>query len=306
MNVYHALFLLAVVPSLAFSTTYPLPKNGDDVIGKTYIVRASSNDTLGSLGLRHGMSLHEMIEANPRVDSDKNLTDKQEIIIPAQFILPKYHDGIVINIASLRLFYFPPPGKYVMTFPVGLGREQFRTPILSSVIVYKQRSPTLWLTKQTIDDTLRDYHIKLPPTIPPGPENPLGHFALHMAVKGYLIHGNNDPSSVGKFISGGCIRMKNSDVETIYWLVAPLATVHIVHQPYMAGWSNGNLYLKAQRPKDNNGIESEQNEISYKNAIARVVKNRSVKVDWVAAGQTAKQQTGIPQVIGHSAISHPE
>jgi L,D-transpeptidase ErfK/SrfK len=292
-------FLLIVIPSFAFSATYPLPKNGDDVIGKVYTVRASSNDTLGSLGLRHGMSLHEMIQANPGIDENEYLTDKQEIIIPAQFILPPYRNGIVVNISSLRLFYFPPPGKYVMTFPVGLGREEKRTPVLKSVIIYKQRSPTLWLTQETRDNALRDYKILLPLTVPSGPENPLGYFALHMATPGYLIHGNNAPSTIGTYVSSGCVRMKNSDIETLYQLVAPLTPVYFIHHPYMAGWSNGNLYLKAQMPMELSDGPSELNEVSYKHVIAKATKNRKTNIDWVTAARTAKQQTGIPQIIGH-------
>jgi lipoprotein-anchoring transpeptidase ErfK/SrfK len=59
--------------------------------------------------------------------------------------------------------------------------------------------------------------------MPGGPENPLGARALYLYANGvdtlYRIHGTNDPSSIGKALSSGCIRMLNQDIADLYWRV---------------------------------------------------------------------------------------
>jgi L,D-transpeptidase ErfK/SrfK len=296
------LFLLLIIPSLAFPATYPLPKNGNDIIGEIYTVNAEPGYNLGSLGLRYGMSLHEMMEANPGIGMNANLGRSRKVVVPAQFILPKYRKGIVVNMAELRMFYFPAGGKYVMTFPVAMGRDQWRTPTVSTSVTYKEKDPVWNVPKSIRAWTLEAGNKLLPESVPPGPKNPLGHYALHLAADGYLIHGNNSPTSIGKFVSSGCIRMKNEDIKTLFSLVTVGTPVHIVHQPYMVGWFNNQLYIKAQKPVALDEEASEMNETSLEGAVTLGEKNKTAEVDWSAAERAAKQQNGIPQPIGQSAM----
>lgn len=296
------LFLITLVPSLAFSATYPLPKNGNDIIGEIYTVRSVSGDTLSSVGLRYGMSLHEMMEANPGIRMDGTIGANRKIVIPAQFILPKQRKGIVVNMASLRMFYFTSDGKYVMTFPVAMGRDQWRTPTVTTSVVSKEKDPVWHVPKSIRAWTLENGGKLLPETVPPGPKNPLGQYALHLGADGYLIHGNNSPTSIGKFVSSGCIRMNNADIKTLFSLVSVGTPVYIVHQPYMVGWFNGELYLKSQKPVELAEGSSDLNETSLESAVASRVKNKTANVDWSAAERAAKQQNGIPQLIGRDAM----
>jgi lipoprotein-anchoring transpeptidase ErfK/SrfK len=68
-------------------------------------------------------------------------------------------------------------------------------------------------------------------TVEPGPQNPVGTRWMALSVKGYGIHGTNEPKSIGKAASHGCIRMAKADLEELYALVAVGDTVELVGTP---------------------------------------------------------------------------
>lgn len=286
--------------ALSFATTYRLPEPGNDIVGRIYLTRAVSGDTLSSVGLRNGMSLHEMMEANPRIQMNTKLRVGQKIVVPAQFILPKYREGIVVNMAELRLYYFPAGSQYVMTFPVAMGRDQWRTPTVTTKVISKERDP-VWNVPESIRAyTLENKGELLPERVMPGPDNPLGHFALHLGENGYLIHGNNDPSSIGKFVSSGCIRMRNQDVETLFTIVPIGTPVHIVHYPYKLGWFNGDLYLEAQVPVELPDDVSDLNATSVGSMIEEELRTHHAVIDWPALKRATQEHLGIPELVGSS------
>jgi L,D-transpeptidase ErfK/SrfK len=295
-----ALLTIGLVPSLAFSTTYPMPRSGNDVVGENYTVRTQPGDTLASLGLRYGMSLHKILEANPTIrDADRLLGAGRKILIPAQIILPPFRKGIVVNLAELRLYYFTPDGKYVMTFPVAMGRDEWRTPTTFTKVVYKETDP-VW----HVPESIREYTIEntgevLPDEVQPGPENPLGHYALHLGAPGYLIHGNNNAKSIGRFVSSGCIRMKNADIETLFNLVKLGTQVYIIHYPNKVGWHDGVLYQESQIPVSLSEEPSYLNQTSLENVIDQGLHNKAAVIDWKTAEEVEGQHLGIPEPIGH-------
>jgi hypothetical protein len=63
--------------------------------------------------------------------------------------------------------------------------------------------------------------------IPPGPDNPVGTRWVGLNQKGYGIHGTNEPGSIGKARSHGCIRMRNHDIEQFFTMVSVGDTVEI-------------------------------------------------------------------------------
>lgn len=292
--------MMALLPYFALAATYPMPKAGNDIIGEIYTVKAQPGDTLDKLGLRYGMSAHEMMEANPGLNFNSKLRGGQKLVVPAQFILPPFRKGIVINMAELRLYYFTSDGKYVMTFPVAMGRDQWRSPVTSTTVVWKETEP-VW----HVPESIRNYKFEttgevLPDEIPPGPDNPLGHYALHLGKAGYLIHGNNSPSSIGKFVSSGCVRMRNADIETLFNVVAVGTPVRITHYPNKVGWFNGQLYLESQVPVAIQDDASDLNITSVEDAINMGLKNRTAVIDWKAAEKIAKKHSGIPELIGQT------
>ena len=180
------------------ATTYPMPPKGSDIVGQIMTVEAQSGDTLLKIANDYNIGWHEIMEANPDVNP-QDLHSGQRIVIPTAYILPPFRDGIVINLAELRLYYFTRDKKYVLTYPVGLGRKEWRTPIVDSSIISKKKDPT-WIAPDSIRDFVFEQTGKeLPESIGPGPDNPLGNYAIYMAKAGYLIHGTNQPWSVGSW-----------------------------------------------------------------------------------------------------------
>jgi len=288
-------FFLFLSILITFSTAkgamYQMPSSGNDVIGHNEIVHIKAKDTIDKLAQEYEVSYHELLEANPEINPKKLRVDTV-VLIPLQFILPKYRQGIVINIPELRLYYFTPDGKYIFTTPVGLGRSSWRTPTMTTLVIKKEMHPTWHAPKSIIEYAAKNGH-QIPEEIPPGnPDNPLGKYALYLGGEGYLIHGNNDQNSVGKYYSSGCIRLYNNAIETLYPMVAVGTIVHIIHSVNKAGWLDGKLYLESHRPVSGNGSNQD-----VQTQIQEIIKQHSANIDWHQVNLVSKQQLGIPEFV---------
>ena len=231
------------------------------VIGAPQIVFTNEEDTLSTIAREYGLGYDEIVAANPGVDPWLP-GDGTPILLPTQYVLPSApHEGIVLNIASKRLFYYPPVGedglRRVMTFPIGIGRVGWETPLGDASVVSKARDPHWW-----VPASVRKEHEELgdplPAVVPPGPDNPLGRYVLKLDMPGYLIHGTNMPWGVGMRVSHGCVRLYPENIETLYPLIAIGAPVTIVNQPYLAGWYHGELYFEGHTPLEDDEVAPQQ------------------------------------------------
>ena len=312
-------FLLACFVGVVFAESFPLPPQGDDLIGRIRHTRAHQEDTLIDIARRFSVGQDEMVMANQNVDRwlPKEGTD---VIIPQEYILPEApRAGIVVNIPEMRLYYFPvkvvapitPPKKpnpkplqvgngkktviaakgvstkiatkgkatngqptakkaaspvptplpvqmetvistaEVITYPVSMGRMDWRTPIGKTTVIRKQKDPS-WTPPASIK---REHAAKgdpLPDVVPPGPNNPLGKYAMSLGVSGYLIHGTDAPKSdgIGMRVTHGCMRMYNEDIEKLFPLIPVGTPVYLVNQPVKFGWRQGVLYVEVSQPLD--------------------------------------------------------
>ena len=290
------LVLVSVVkPALAVS--YPLPAVGSTVVGENYIVRAQLNDTLGSIGIKHGVGYYEMLEANPHL-KDNFLFIDERVTVPSRFILPAVApQGIVINLDELRLYYYPPGKNEVVTFPVGIGREGWSTPVGKMSIIQKKTDPT-WYVPESIRAWRAEQGVILPKTVPPGPANPLGRHMMRLSQPSYLLHGTNDPSGVGRRASSGCIRMYPTDIESLYNLVDVKTPVTIISQPYKAGWQGDKLYVESHLPlQENKALYADQLS-ALKQVIATATKDKMAYINWQVAEAVVKEEIGVPMLIG--------
>jgi len=116
---------------------------------------------------------------------------------------------VIIDTGNTALYYVLGPGRAIR-YGVGVGREGFT-----------------WSGVQTISRKAEwpDWHppaqmIARQPYLPRfmagGPGNPLGARAMYLGSSEYRIHGTNDPSTIGKFVSSGCIRLTNEDVSDLF------------------------------------------------------------------------------------------
>lgn len=213
-----------------FALTYKLPIFGN-VIGEYKTVDSGSANSLTELAEQYDIGAYEMAVANPHLVK-KKLKHNTSVIIPAQFRLPSgEREGLVLNLADMRVFYYHPDGKTVSTYPMGVGRSGWSTPRGKTQIVSKERHPA-WHPPASIR---RESALKgktLPLVVPPGPHNPLGQYALHLGFTGILMHGTIQPASIGLRSSHGCLRLYSEDIKELFYTV-PLGTVvRIVYEEH--------------------------------------------------------------------------
>ena len=287
---------------IAFSSVgeYTVPPPGNDIVGQIYTITIKKGDNLTDIRQKHDISYEELLEANPSINFYK-LKAGQVVTIPKQFILPKFRRGIVVNIPELRLYYFTSDGKNVYTFPVGLGRPNWRTPLISTTVVRKDANPVWHVPASIREYVLNKTGEELPDVVMPGPKNPLGKYALHLQIDGYLIHGTNAPTSVGTFISSGCMRLLRELIELLYQEVEPGTPVHVIHCPTKAGWRNDKLYIESHKPIDTYEAKpASPLNIDTETAIYDAIHLRPAEIDWHAVSRNVKQHLGIPEIAGYS------
>ncbi|MDQ2694262.1 MAG: L,D-transpeptidase family protein [Pseudomonadota bacterium] len=270
---------------------------GDDVIGQVQVVIARHEDTLPDLARRFNLGYEEIVAANPGVDPWLPGAGTR-IVLPTQFVLPDApREGIVLNLATLRLFYFLPAGadqpQTVITHPVGIGRVGWATPTGTTRIVSKAANPT-WHVPESIRREHAERGDPLPATVPPGPDNPLGSHALRLALPGYLLHGTNKPYGVGMRVSHGCIRLYPEDVAALYQQVPVDTPVHIVNQPMLAGWRGGMLYLEAHPPLEDDRSDWQDRLSGLLIGEATRAAADGQAIDWERAARLAGEPHGLP------------
>lgn len=286
-----AVFLSATSASAAVYRLH----HGDDVVGKSFVITAQKGDSITKYMMKYELSYHELTEANPHIRFTR-LKEGNKIIIPTQFILPPYRDGIVVNIPELRLYYFPQEGGYVFTTPVALGREGWRTPSMETFVARKQKDPTWFVPDSIKEESLRKGQ-KSPDFIPPGPDNPLGAYALYLNRNGYLLHGTSNPSSVGKFASHGCMRLNAQAIDFLYHNVPVKTKVRIINHATKAGYLDDDFYVEIHRPLYYANPNKKLHKNDIKDAVNRKA-DENTYVDWDKVHQLNRQKTGIPVPVG--------
>lgn len=233
------------------ATEFELTSDKQDVVGVVQLIRARDDDTFSDIARTYGLGYDDLIQANPGIDPWLPGAGTP-IVLPTQFVLPSApREGVVLNIAAKRLFYFPesPAGepRRVITHPIGIGREGWATPTGRSKVIAKAKNPT-WYVPLSVRQEHREMGDPIPAVVPPGEDNPLGHRVLKLDLEGYLIHGTNQPYGVGMRVSHGCVRLYPENIETLYDSVALSTPVTIVNEPLVGGWLDGNFYLEAHPP----------------------------------------------------------
>ncbi len=220
----------------------------DDVVGVLQVTTVGENDTLSDIARRFDVGYQEMVRANPKVDPWLPGAGR-EVVVPTQFVLPSAErKGIVVNIAQLRIFYFPQMKKgekqVVYTYPIGIGKVGWSTPEGKTKVIAKEADP-VWRPTASIRKEHAENGDPIPALVPAGPDNPLGKYKFTLGWPTYLIHGTNKPYGVGLRSSHGCIRLYPEDVEQLYKMMNTGTVVTVVNQPFVFGWHQDQLYLQA-------------------------------------------------------------
>ena len=232
----------------AFTAYVPLDKEAPGVIGKLGRYRVSAGQNLLDIARQGGLGFRELRDANPRIDEWEPKAGSV-LTIPTRWILPSpnRYQGLVINIPEFRLYLFPVDTKQgerepIMTWPVGIGAEYAQSPVGSFNVKSKDENPT-WVVPDSIYSKMeKPQHV-----VPPGPDNPLGAYRIRLDVDVYAIHGTNDPWTVGRLTTHGCIRLYPEDIEYLYKIVDRGTPGEFVYQPIKVGERKGHIFVEVHQ-----------------------------------------------------------
>jgi L,D-transpeptidase ErfK/SrfK len=278
----------------------PLPPPGEDVVGQVQVIKAKYEDTFADIGQANDIGYLEMVAANPGVDPWLP-GGGTEVLLPTRYILPPGpREGIVINLAEYRMYYFPKDQNVVHTFPLGIGREGWGSPIAETRITGKVKDPAWYPPKSIREEHAADGD-PLPTVVPAGPDNPLGPFKFTLGLSGYLIHGSNKKFGIGMRVSHGCFRMLNHNVLQLASMVPVGTTVRIINEPYKFGISAGKVYLEAHAPLEDD--ESAKSSVVDKHAalVDELLKRNDLlgqrRLDWEVVREVVAAEDGLPVEI---------
>jgi L,D-transpeptidase ErfK/SrfK len=278
------------------------PDAADEVLGEIGTQVARFEDTLLDIALANDVGFLEIAAANQGVDVWLPGAGTR-VVLPQARILPNGpREGLLLNLSEQRIFLFR-NGRLIESYPVGVFRDGFSTPLGSTKIVRKMVDPT-WYPPESArrDDP------ELPAVVPPGPDNPLGTRAMYLGWPRYLIHGTHKPYGVGRRVSRGCIRMYPADAEALYDQVPVGTPVHVVNQPVKVGWWRGELFLQAH-PTVEQGVALEETgriepvEVpDTRDKIASKAGNAIDRVDWQAVERALRERRGLPVQITNTGV----
>lgn len=263
------------------------------IYGTTRWIKVNDGDTLLDIARDFDLGYNQITSANPKIDPW--IPPKGALVlIPWAFVLPqdRISNGIVVNLAEMRLYYFFSNGghDYFLTAPVGVGTEGFLTELGIYTIKSKTPNPT-WV----VPPSIRATEPELPPEVPPGPDNPLGDYIFRLSRLEYGIHGTNKPLGVGRRVSHGCIRMYPEDVATLYPIVPQGTIVRITYEPIKVGWGNGVCWVQVFDDFDNKIDDP------LKEAMRRLSQCETamgpLEIDFHTLDTALKEKSGVPMAV---------
>jgi L,D-transpeptidase ErfK/SrfK len=298
-----ALMLAALFSAVVNAENFTLPPPDVDLIGEVRVTHAAHDDTLVDIARRYSLGYDQIIKANPGVDRWVP-GEGTPIVLPSRYILPDApRNGIVLNLSEMRLYYYPKPQAgqtpIVITYPVSIGRMDWKTPLGKTSVASKQVNPA-WYPPASIKAEHAAEGEILPDVIPGGtPDNPLGHYALRLAVRGYLIHGTDERKAygIGMRVTHGCVRMYPEDIERLFNMVPVGIPVYIVNQPVKVGWLAGTLFLESHAPLEEDNLPLEVTVADANRALAAKLGPDMPGVDPNTVELVVEQASGFPVPI---------
>ena len=293
-----ALLALLAMSGPAAAANFILPPEGVDLVGVPAWMHTRHEDTLLDVARDYSIGYTELARANPGVDTWIPGAGTR-VLLPTRYVLPPGpREGIVINLPEYRLYYFPKtkPGEraQVVTYPISIGKMDWDTPIGRHRIISKASNPS-WHPPESIRQERAKRGEILPRVVPPGPDNPLGAYAMRLNLTSYLIHGTNNPDGVGMRVTSGCIRMFPEHIEQIFPQVGVGTPVSIISEPIKIGWAADTLYVEVHPPLEE---ESEsQLRMRFTSLLREAALLRGLEIDWPRADGIFAAATGVPTEV---------
>src|SRR6202140_3606936 len=290
----------------AQATVYTLSSPDATVVGEDQTVETVYQDTLYDLARKYSLGSEELIRVNPGVDPWLPGAGRK-LIVPGRHILPPGpREGIVVNLPEHRLYYYAKQKRggpiEVITYPVSIGKMDWRTPLGTTRVIGKQKNPT-WYPPESVRKEHAEAGDPLPASVPPGPDNPLGAYAMRLAAGNgtYLIHGTNNPIAVGLAVTHGCIRMYPDDVAALFPLISVGTPVRLINVPIKVAWVDGELLLEAPPPVDAQGQSFEPEIEQFAEMLRVAVGDTTVAIHWDYAREVLQKADGVIATVALAA-----
>jgi L,D-transpeptidase ErfK/SrfK len=265
------------------------------IIGEVRSHTTVYEDSLVDLARKYGLGYTEIVSANPGLDPWVPGADKK-VVLPTAHILPAApREGIVINLADQRLYFFREDGKTVDTAPLGIGNDGWDTPKGTTKVVRKKKNPT-WYVPQSV----REQNPELPAVVRPGPDNPLGSHAVYLGWPAYLFHGTNKPYGVGRRVSHGCVRLYPEDIARLFGDIKIGMMVTVVDQPMKVTKMDGQLWLEIHPTQEQadeveqTGMHTPAKPAEFEYLLTSAAGEDADRIDWEKAKSAAMERRGIP------------
>lgn len=290
------LAILSIGSNQAFATAYQLPPENQSVIGQIQYSSVVAGDTISGVAQRFDLGFNAVENANPQME--RGFREGMTLQIPTKHLLPSLaRRGIVINLPEMRMYYYPEGTGQVYTYPIGIGKLGKTIPILNTKITKKVENPT-WVPPDDIREFNLEQGIVLPKIMPPGPDNPLGPYAIYMQLPTYLIHSTIFPQSVGKRASFGCIRMYETDIKDFFPSIVSGIPVAIINSPVKVGWQDDRLYMEAYEPLEEHSEAFDATLPGMVSIVDNVSSGQEALIDWQLVSYIDRERDGIPHEIG--------
>lgn len=294
---YKTVLAMAIYSHSAFAVVYPFPEGKSRLIGNNLQITIPEGNKLPleHFAAQFQMGLSNMLEANLNVDVYLP-TAGTKLVIPQQLILPDTpHEGIVINCAEMRLYYYPKRKNIIIVLPIGIGQLGKNSPTnWVTSIQHKKKDPT-WTPTKAMHTEYEARGEKLPAVFPAGPENPMGSYALYVGQR-YAIHGTNTNFGIGLRVSHGCIRLRADDIKYLFDHVPVGTRVQFINEPVKATIEpDGTRYLEVHSPLSTTDKQFKYNEpitIDLPINVNHVLMDPSVNQSTI--DQTLQRRSGIP------------
>ena len=278
------------------AVSYPLPLAGSRLVGSSQVITVPDHNTLPleAFAAQYGQGLSNMLEANPGVDPFLPKSGTR-LVIPQQLILPDtVREGIVVNVAEMRLYYYPPGSNTVEVLPIGIGQAGRETPRnWVTAVERKQVGPT-W---SPTPNTRRAYAAEgktLPAFVPAGPDNPMGLYAIYIG-RLYAIHGTNSNFGIGLRVSQGCIRLRNNDIKYLFDHVPVGTRVQLIDRPVKVTTEpDGSRWVEVHEPLSRNRAEFE----STRKVPLPISAAQRTQLINEGAGTELERRSGMPVKLG--------
>jgi L,D-transpeptidase ErfK/SrfK len=257
----------------------------NEVLGRVGRYTVSNNESLYEIARWYKTGFNVIVAANRGVDPYVPGKGKT-LILPTAWVLPDCNrdDGIVINVSEMRLYYFyrHRGRRLVKTYPIGIGDEGADTPAGKFKVTEKIVHPA-W----HVPASIRKEKPELPEVVPPGPNNPMGDYAMRLSLGTILIHGTDVPWGIGKRVSHGCIRMYPEDIKELFYSVPVGTKVTIVKQPVKAGLRGERVYVEVNE-------DTEQKTFDYLGELRNLLKKKRL-INYISPSKleaAVRQKTG--------------